>query len=117
MRAVLQGVLLLSLGGGLAACAELDPYQRKGVWRPLGANSANLRAMVADPRDLNWGRGGAASPGDLAGAAVARLRSDNVKPLPASAISGLHTTDTGEQQAPGQPGAAGPPAASPGATP
>ncbi len=109
MRTMIEGVLLLSLGAGLAGCSATEPYQRPGEWRPIGANAINLRAMVADPRDLQWGRGGAASSGDLAGMAVARLRNDNVKPLPASAISGLHTTEYGDQQqqsAPSAPGAA-----------
>lgn len=106
MRISFAGILLLALG--LAGCAEIDPYQRPGDWHPLGANAANLRAMAADPRDLDFGQGGAVPSGDLAGVAVARLRADKVKPLPASSISGVHATDTGLQQGPGD---SAPPAA------
>jgi hypothetical protein len=96
-----QAVGLLTLLGLLAGCAETEPYQRAGQWNPLGANAANLRAMVADPRDLVLGRDGASSPGDMGAVAVARLRAGAVRPLPGSSISGVRITDTG-------PGPAGP---------
>lgn len=41
----------------LAGCANRDPYERLDVWRPTGANSANLAAMVANPHDLIRGHG------------------------------------------------------------
>jgi type IV pilus biogenesis protein CpaD/CtpE len=48
---------LIAAAALLAGCANRDPYQRLDVWRPTGANSANLAAMVADPRDLIRGHG------------------------------------------------------------
>jgi type IV pilus biogenesis protein CpaD/CtpE len=92
---------VLALGCLLAGCAELDPYQRPGVWRPLGANAANLRAMVSDPRDLEYGRASGPSPGDIGAAAVARLRADAVRRLPASATAQMKATDTSPAQRPG----------------
>jgi type IV pilus biogenesis protein CpaD/CtpE len=41
----------------LTGCAGRDPYQRVDVWRPTGANTANIAAMVANPRDLLRGHG------------------------------------------------------------
>lgn len=113
--------LLLALGCVLAGCAATDPYERAGLWHPLGANAANLRAMVADPRVLQQGEGAAFSEGDFAAAAVARLRADAVKRLPASSISSVKATDTGPSQggaggySPAAPVTA--PAAAPGAGP
>lgn len=72
-------LLLLALGG----CAEtLDPYAREGVWRPSGANDHNLRAMVAAPGEIVVGTGAAGADGQTAAEAVARLRTDRVRPLP-----------------------------------
>lgn len=102
-------VWLLTLAGTLACCDLTDPYVRPGEWHPLGANSENLRAMVADPHDLYAGRGTTISPGDQAAAAVMRLRLDQVKPLPASSLSDLKVNDTGGAQ----PSGAGASAAAP----
>lgn len=49
---VLTGILLF-----LAGCASRDPYYRTDVWRPTGANAANIAVMAADPHDLIRGRG------------------------------------------------------------
>ncbi len=111
-------LLLLALSGALASCAQTDPYTRPGEWHPLGANAANLRAMAADPRDLYQGRASADQPGDIAAAAVARLRADAVKRLPASAISGIRATDIGPSAAgPGNEATAAAPVAAPAAAP
>ena len=48
---LLTGLLLLT------GCADRDPYRRTDVWRPTGANAANLAAMVANPHDLAGGQG------------------------------------------------------------
>lgn len=48
----MTGFLLL-----LAGCTSRDPYYRTDVWRPTGANAANIAAMAADPHDLIRGRG------------------------------------------------------------
>ncbi|MEO9189389.1 MAG: hypothetical protein ABI224_05190 [Acetobacteraceae bacterium] len=108
-----RSLAILALVLTLAACDRTEPYTRQGDWHPLGANAANLSAMVADPRDLYQGRGAVSSAGDLAAAAVARLRADAVKRLPASSISDVHATDTGPQAAPGNEATPSAPVAAP----
>jgi hypothetical protein len=85
----------LALGVAVCGCARTEPYQRVGVWHPVGANAANLEAMVANPQDLRKGRGTGMAPGDLAGAAAIRLRTGTVRKLPASSISKVQTTAGG----------------------
>ncbi len=77
-----RAVLLLLPLVALAGCAELDPYTREGVWRPAGANAANLRAMVAVPSELQQGTDYAGPTGQAGAAAVDRLREERVRPLP-----------------------------------
>lgn len=78
--------LLAALGG----CAGLeDPYQRAGTWRPEGDNDANLRAMVANPVDLQHGTGASEALGVTATEAVTRYRNDTVKALPDTNFSGI----------------------------
>ncbi len=79
----------------LVGCQRTDPYVRDGLWRPTNANDANLRAMIADPRDLQEGHGATSSSGDIAAAAVARLRQDATKPLADSSISSVHVSGAG----------------------
>jgi len=88
MRTSMLGLALLA-----AACA--DPYTAPGTWRPSDTNERNLRAMVADPRHLEEGVGAPASDGHLSAAAVARLRTDRVRPLPASGIAKIDATGAG----------------------
>ncbi len=76
-------VALLMLGG----CAQIDPLTKEGVWRPTGANDANLRAMVAVPSDLAYGRAARTTDGRSAGLAVERLRTGKVYPLQDTNIS------------------------------
>ena len=72
---------------GLGGCAGLmDPYQREGTWHPTAINTTNLRVMVANPQDLYRGEGAADSVGQTASLAVQRLRADQVKTLPESAL-------------------------------
>ncbi len=85
----------------LAACDNLDPFNRAGVWRPAGANDANLQAMVDEPNDLVAGRGARGSDGQMAGQAVERLRTDRVRALPASGVSQIVPTGPGGQQGAG----------------
>ncbi len=79
--------LLLPLLLALAGCNQIDPYTREGVWRPNGANAANLRAMVAVPADLVAARPAAPADGALAADALNRLRQDRLRPLPDSAVA------------------------------
>jgi len=71
----------------LAGCAQIDPLTKEGVWRPTGANDANLRAMVAVPSDLAYGRAARTGDGNLAARAVERLRTGRVYPLQDAGIS------------------------------
>ncbi|HEV2530416.1 CpaD family pilus assembly lipoprotein [Phenylobacterium sp.] len=91
----------LLTAAGLAACAtDHGPPPAVGaaglspcVQRPLGsadepvipdlgcANQANLRAMIADPRDLDGGARPTPASGDAAFAAAARHRTGQDKPL------------------------------------
>jgi hypothetical protein len=85
--------LLLVLG--LAGCAGLnDPFERAGTWRPEYVNDTNLAAMVADPRHLVRGVNDPESPAALSAAAVHRLMTDKVKPLPVTDISAITTSAT-----------------------
>ncbi len=113
MRIPLSACCLLALAFCVAGCERTDPYTRPGQWHPLGANAANLSAMVADPRDLYRGREAPSDAGDTAAAAVARLRADAVKRLPASSISEVHATDTGPQQGGGNEATPAAPVAAP----
>lgn len=91
----------LLIAAGLAACAMdqepprpataagLTPCMQRpmaGADEPvipdLGcATQANLRAMIADPRDLDSGRAATPASGDAAFAAAARHRAGRDKPL------------------------------------
>jgi hypothetical protein len=110
MRLVALGSLLLALACSLGGCLEdMEPYQAPYQWHPVNANSGNLRAMVANPHDLEYGQAASGSEGDFAAAAVIRLRSDVVRRMPPSAISDVKTNDTAPAQ--GGPGDAPTPAA------
>ena len=71
----------------LAGCAAQDPLTRPGLWHPVGANDANLQAMVADTDDLVTGVANRRADGQVAAAAVVRYRAGRVKELPDSGIS------------------------------
>ena len=89
----------LMLGG----CAQIDPLTKEGIWRPTGANDANLRAMVAVPSDLAYGRAARTTDGRSAAQAVERLRTGKVYPLQDVGISKLGGGGSGAP-----PAAAGP---------
>jgi hypothetical protein len=82
-RLLAAGASLLVLAG----CSIVDPYQRAGVWRPMGANEMNLELQVARSSDMVKGREAVDSDGQTAAAAVDRLYKDKVKPLPQPALS------------------------------
>lgn len=80
--------LLLAVSG----CAGLnDPFEREGTWRPEYNNDANLSAMVADPRHIAQGVGDPESSGELSAAAIRRLLTDRVKPLPHTDVGPVAT--------------------------
>ena len=85
----------------LAGCSQIDPLTKEGVWRPTGANDANLRAMVAVPSDLAYGRAARTSNGELAARAVERLRTGRVYPLQDTGISKVGVTGGGAAAAAG----------------
>ncbi len=88
----MRALLLL---GALGGCAGLDPLTRAGVWRPIGANEANLQAMVANPYDLTNGAASPVADGTIAADAVARYRAGKVRPLQDSGIALLTTSGAG----------------------
>jgi hypothetical protein len=80
--------LLLIVALALAGCngPAGEPFDRPGTWRLGQDNDSNLEAMVANPADLQRGHGDGLALGDTAAAAVERLRTGNVKRLPASGV-------------------------------
>jgi hypothetical protein len=80
--------LLLTLAG----CDRFDPLTRADLWHPMGANAQNIAAEVANPADLAEGREATrGDDGQLADAAVQRLRLNRLKPLPDSSTTEMHT--------------------------
>ena len=79
----------------LTACSR-DPLIREGSWNPTHVNHANLKFMVANPADLVRGTGTNWGDGQLAVAAIERLRADKVKKLPASDVATIATGNSGE---------------------
>ena len=88
----------LALAGllALSACGpEFDPLSREGLYQPTHVNRANLVAQVANPADLVRGTGSSTGTGQLAAAAVDRLRTDRVKKLPASDLAAVTASSSG----------------------
>jgi len=108
MRATTMAATGLLLLLGLAACQQTDPYRREGVWHPNGANDANLRAMVAVPADLASATPPRPADGGLAVAAVARLRHDQVRPLPDSGLAQITVGGSSSAAAPAAAAPTGP---------
>ena len=78
-------LIVLGMLVAVSGCAGLvDPYQREGTWSATHVNDDNLRAMVANPVDLQQGTGAKDTPGIEAAVPVTRLREDKVKTLPQS---------------------------------
>jgi hypothetical protein len=65
-----------------AACTEMNPDTRSGIWHPTGVNARNLTAMMANPADAIEGRGAQGTDSPLAITAVERLMAGKPKPLP-----------------------------------
>jgi type IV pilus biogenesis protein CpaD/CtpE len=80
----------------LSGCASTDPLLRPDLWHPNGANDANLAAEAVDPMDLVHGRdGGEGIDGQLAAAAIERLRAGKVKSLPDSGVTDIRMQSGG----------------------
>ncbi len=102
MRTSFKAALLLGGTAALAGCGqEYDPLTREGLWHPNHANRSNLALMVANPADLVRGTGAATGDGQLAAAAIDRLRNDKVKKLPASDIAAIAASSSGENSSGG----------------
>lgn len=87
---------------GTAACGpQYDPLTREGLYVPAHTNRANLTLMVANPGDLVRGTGVAGGDGQLGAAAIDRLRNDKLKKLPASDISQITTSNSGDNNSTG----------------
>ena len=104
MRALI-GVGAFGFLLGTAACGPAyDPLTREGLYVPAHTNRANLTLMVANPGDLVRGTGATGGDGQIAAAAVDRLRNDKVKKLPASDISQISTGNSGDNNTSGSGG-------------
>lgn len=86
--------LLLLLAGCDGNPLTGDPMRQPGTWAPTADNDANLRVMVADPRDLVAGRGEPTSPGSEAAPPVHLLLSGKRAPLPSTSASAIGDTST-----------------------
>jgi len=81
-----------------------DPLVREGLWQPAHSNRQNLTLQVADPGDLVHGTGTTGADGQLAAAAVDRLRNDKVKKLPASDVAQVTVQSSGNNDSSSQGG-------------
>jgi hypothetical protein len=86
----------------VASCGPDYPIDKPGTWQlgETGSNDANLRTMVANPRDLTGSTGQRRMIGAEAAPPVRRLLTGRRYPLPASNI--LQVELTGSPQAPAQ---------------
>ncbi len=97
-------ILVLAAAALLGGCVQNDPLVREGLWRPAQVNRADLALQVANPADLVRGVGASTSDGQLAAAAVERLRTDKVKKLPDSNLSQLEIGGSGSNNSAGGAG-------------
>jgi hypothetical protein len=101
---ILSGGLLLAT----AACGpDVDPLTRQGLFQPDHTNRNNLVLQAANPADLVRGTGVTGADGQLAAAAVERLRADRVKRLPASDIAQVAAGNSGDNNSSGGAGGGG----------
>jgi hypothetical protein len=94
--------LLLGLSGcGAIFNEQNDPLVRQGLFEPSHTNHQNLVLQVANPGDLVRGSGTTGGDGQLAAAAVDRLRNDKVKRLPASDVAQIVAGNSGDNNSSG----------------
>ena len=99
---MIRSTYVIGLLLALSACGpQYDPLTREGLWYPAHVNRENLTLQVANPSDLVRGKGTVSSDGQLASAAVDRLRNDKVKKLPAADISQLSVGSSGQNNSGG----------------
>jgi len=96
-RSRLPALLLLPLLATAAACTD-DPMERPGTYQVRGVNDANLRAMVANPADLQRGQEALTSRGAAAAEPVNLLRAGKRPPLSAPQKSGIQINTGGGGQ-------------------
>lgn len=81
----------LAIGGALlalVACSD-DPFERPGTWQAVGANEANLRAMVQDPATLRRGVGAGTDRGQQGSTAITTLEAGKRPAVPTTELSGV----------------------------
>jgi hypothetical protein len=83
--ALLLALLLLAP----AACTEMNPDTRSGIWHPTGVNARNLAAQMANPADAIYGRGAPGTDSPLAITAVEHLMEGKSKQLPQTASQAI----------------------------
>lgn len=76
------------LTAAVAGAILAPPPSCSAAVRPGCANDINLRAMLADPRDMEQGRPITRSDAAVEVKAVERLQQDDVKALKASGLAG-----------------------------
>jgi type IV pilus biogenesis protein CpaD/CtpE len=96
MTTVSRMTALIGLLAIIQGCAATDPLLNENDWRPTGVNERNIAAEVVNPADLSHGQEAKeGSDGQLAAAAILRLRTGHVKKLPDSAITDLQVQSSG----------------------
>lgn len=100
-----------------AGCGPQYEIDRPGTWRPTGANEYNLRAMVADRRDLTAGASTTTDRGGGAARAVTRLYTDRRRPLLDVSLSKIAPSSSASQDSSGGAGLGGGGAAATGGAP
>jgi hypothetical protein len=93
---LLRGTALCLLLATTSCGPAFDPLTREGLWRPSHINRDNLALQVANPADLTRGTGTTGGDGQIAAAAIDRLRNDKLKKLPASDISSVTAGNSGD---------------------
>jgi hypothetical protein len=100
---------------GTAACSgpydpfskSYDPLVREGVFQTGHTNYANLTLQVANPGDLVRGSGTTGGDGQMAAAAIERMRNDKLKKLPAADLAQVSANNSGDNNSTGGGGGGG----------
>ena len=103
-----SAILALALALPAAGCGPQYEIDRPGTWRSTGANDANLRAMVADKRDLASGAASTTNRGNGPARAVTRLYVDRRRPLLNVSLSKIAPASDSSDTGGASPPAGGP---------